>query len=67
MDDETCKPSQQQLKTYLEERHHAGSPPPRPEEIRRRLGWGMVKSLTAITQKKVKSARSKTGNKNKKG
>jgi hypothetical protein len=39
----TTKPSQAYLKAYLEQRHKSQTPPPTPSEIRRQLGWDLVK------------------------
>lgn len=38
---QTTKPTQETLREYLEARHASGDKPPSPEEIRRRLGWGL--------------------------
>ena len=33
------QPSKEQVRAYMAQREHACRPPPRPEEIRRLLGW----------------------------
>lgn len=35
------KPAQPVLQGYLIERHQSKAPPPKPEEIRRKLGWAL--------------------------
>lgn len=39
----TTHPSKQLVRTWLERRSHDGKPPPPPDEIRRQLGWELVK------------------------
>lgn len=39
----TTKPTQQQLRAYLYARHKEKTPPPSIEEVRRQLGWGLVR------------------------
>jgi hypothetical protein len=38
------QPTKQQVQQYLQQRRESNSPPPSPEEIRRQLGWGLVRS-----------------------
>lgn len=46
------RPSQSRLKQYLEERREKGGPPPAPEEVRRQLGWDLIKAEQEQNQKK---------------
>lgn len=39
----TTKPSPQQVRDYMQQRREARTPPPAPEEIRRQLGWELIK------------------------
>ena len=39
----TTHPSKQQVRAYLQRRSHDSKPPPSPDEIRRELGWQLVK------------------------
>jgi len=36
-------PSKYAIRQYLERRSHSMTPPPSPEEIRRQLGWQLVR------------------------
>lgn len=40
---QTTKPSKEQVREHMERRTHEESPPPTPEEIRRELGWELIK------------------------
>lgn len=39
----TTKPPKQRVREYLESRTHEEEPPPSLEEIRRQLGWELIK------------------------
>ncbi len=39
----TTHPSKQQVRDYLQRRSHEAKPPPSPDEIRRELGWQLIK------------------------
>jgi hypothetical protein len=39
---QTTHPSKHLVRAYLERRTRDVKPPPKPEEIRRQLGWGML-------------------------
>jgi hypothetical protein len=41
---QTSKPSNQQVRSWMQQRQADKSPPPSPEEIRRQLGWGLVEA-----------------------
>lgn len=41
---QTSKPSNQQVRSWMQQRQAEKSPPPAPEEIRRQLGWGLVEA-----------------------
>ncbi len=38
----TTHPAQATLRAYLAHRHHDSAPPPKPEDIRRELGWQLL-------------------------
>jgi len=38
-------PSKYQVRAYMQQRRQEKAPPPKPEEIRRNLGWGLVQSV----------------------
>lgn len=39
----TTHPSKQQVRAYLQRRAHDTKPPPPPDEIRRELGWALLR------------------------
>lgn len=39
MNTPTTKPTKEQLRSYLYNRHQSKEPPPTPERIREMLGW----------------------------
>ena len=39
----TTRPSKQAVRDHMERRTHQEDPPPSPEEIRRELGWELIK------------------------
>ncbi|WP_323142762.1 hypothetical protein [Massilia phyllosphaerae] len=41
---QTTKPSNQQVRSWMQQRQEQNGPPPSPEEIRRQLGWRMVEA-----------------------
>jgi hypothetical protein len=41
---QTSKPSNQQVRSWMQQRQVDRTPPPAPEEIRRQLGWGLVEA-----------------------
>lgn len=40
---QVTQPSKQQLRDYLGQRRAATTPPPTPAEIRRQLGWDLIR------------------------
>jgi hypothetical protein len=40
---ETVKPTKEQVREYMERRQAQHQPPPSREEIRRQLGWDLIK------------------------
>ena len=48
---QTSKPSNQQVRTWLQQRRQDGTPPPSPEQIRRELGWGLVEAARDMTNR----------------
>jgi len=42
-------PTKYAIRKYLEDRSHSTMPPPSPEEIRRQLGWQLVRPDTRLT------------------
>lgn len=40
---QTTKPTHQQVRQYGQRRREAKTPPPTPEQIRRELGWQLVR------------------------
>ena len=41
---QTTKPSNQQVRSWMQQRQEQNRPPPSLEEIRRQLGWHMVEA-----------------------
>lgn len=41
---QTSKPSNQQVRSWMQRRQADRTPPPAPEQIRRELGWKMVEA-----------------------
>jgi hypothetical protein len=41
---QTTKPSNQEIRSWMQQRRGVQEPPPRPEEIRRLLGWHLVEA-----------------------
>jgi len=39
---QTTHPSKYLVRAYMERRAHEVKPPPKPDEIRRQLGWGLI-------------------------
>ena len=39
----TTHPSKQQVRAYMQRRSHDPKPPPSPADIRRELGWQLLK------------------------
>ena len=39
----TTKPSKEAVRAYLQSRHESKTPPPTSEEIRRQLGWQLMR------------------------
>jgi hypothetical protein len=48
---QTSKPSNQQVRSWMQQRQVDRTPPPAPEEIRRQLGWGLVEAEREMTNK----------------
>lgn len=40
---QTTNPSKEAVRAFTQRRARALTPPPTPEEIRRQLGWGLIK------------------------
>jgi hypothetical protein len=45
---QTSKPSNQQVRDWLQERQAQRTPPPSLEEIRRQLGWELVQAAREL-------------------
>lgn len=41
---QTSKPSNQQVRSWMQQRQVSRTPPPAPEQIRMELGWKMVEA-----------------------
>ena len=41
---QTSKPSNQQVRDWLQHRQTLRTPPPPPEEVRRQLGWVLIQA-----------------------
>jgi hypothetical protein len=41
---QTSKPSNQQVRNWMQQRQAARTPPPAPEEIRTQLGWRLIEA-----------------------
>jgi hypothetical protein len=41
---QTSKPSQEQVRNWMQQRQADRSPPPTPEQIRRQLGWQLIEA-----------------------
>jgi len=41
---QTTRPSHQAVRSWMQNRRGVNEPPPRPEEIRRVLGWHLVEA-----------------------
>jgi len=41
---QTSKPTNEQVRSWLQKRQADRSPPPAPDVIRRQLGWGLVEA-----------------------
>jgi hypothetical protein len=41
---QTIKPSNQQVRNWMQQRQAERKPPPAPDQIRRELGWQMVEA-----------------------
>jgi hypothetical protein len=39
----TKQPSKQQVRDYMQQRQREHRPPPTPDDIRRQLGWGLLR------------------------
>jgi hypothetical protein len=48
---QTSKPSNQQVRSWMQQRQAERTPPPAPEEIRRMLGWGLVEAEREMTNR----------------
>ena len=48
---QTTKPSNQQVRSRMQQRQEQNGPPPSPEEIRRQLGWHMVEAEHENTER----------------
>lgn len=46
----TTKPSNQVVRSWMQQRQVDRTPPPAPEQIRRELGWQMVEAERAAKQ-----------------
>lgn len=44
---QTSKPTNEQVRNWMQQRQADRSPPPSPEQIRRELGWGLVEAQRA--------------------
>lgn len=42
----TTKPTKEQLRSYLYNRHQSKEPPPSPDRIREQLGWNLRPEAT---------------------
>jgi hypothetical protein len=49
---QTIKPSNQQVRSWMQQRQAERKPPPSPDEIRRELGWQMVEAERAASRRK---------------
>lgn len=41
---QTTKPSNQQVRSWMQQRQVDRTPPPSPDQVRRELGWQMVEA-----------------------
>ncbi|MBD8531521.1 MULTISPECIES: hypothetical protein [unclassified Massilia] len=41
---QTSKPTNEQVRNWMQQRQADRSPPPTPDEIRRQLGWNLVEA-----------------------
>jgi hypothetical protein len=48
---QTSKPSNQQVRSWMQQRQADKSPPPSPEEIRTQLGWRLVEAEREMTNR----------------
>ena len=48
---QTSKPSNQQVRSRMQQRQAERTPPPAPEEILRRLEWGLVEAQREETNR----------------
>jgi hypothetical protein len=48
---QTSKPSNQQVRSWMQQRQAERRPPPTPEEIRKQLGWGLVEAQREETNR----------------
>ncbi|MES2257160.1 MAG: hypothetical protein V4724_01510 [Pseudomonadota bacterium] len=45
-----AQPTKEQVRQYLEQRQSARTPPPSIEEIRRQLGWTLMRNALSTAQ-----------------
>lgn len=46
----TTRPTKEQVRYWQDLRHRSQLPPGPPEEIRRQLGWGLVRAAAGATR-----------------
>ena len=49
---QTTKPSNQQVRSWMQQRQADRTPPPSPDQIRMELGWRMVEAERETTRSK---------------
>jgi hypothetical protein len=47
---QTTHPSKEQIREFMAQRQAHPAPPPRPEEIRRQLGWHLIQAERETTR-----------------
>jgi hypothetical protein len=47
----SSRPTNEQVRSWMQQRQADRSPPPAPDEIRRQLGWGLVEAERVETNK----------------
>lgn len=48
---QTSKPTNEQVRSWMQQRQADRTPPPTPDEIRRHLGWGPVEAARETTKR----------------
>jgi hypothetical protein len=48
---QTSKPTNEQVRNWMQQRQAVRTPPPVPEQIRRELGWQLIEAEREITNR----------------